>query len=247
MMGTYSSVPIFQLQANSFCSDDPWNQTAADNAEWLQRFKRDVGITQDGGPGLPDSYAWAMEQGGTGFAPPYACPKMDNMDPFDGAVPVEMRDGAKPFIAGPTAANSFVDTLAEPQSRPAKVFCSRELEAKLLQFAERHVLTHGDMPSDEILREAARQFLQTETTSADDDSLLSKFKDLVYEKMPFLQKKQSSDVSGASLLLPEQVPSAAANTDLDSMLQDMDFEQELDFMSSAVIEENDAEGGVSLF
>ncbi|KAH7129257.1 hypothetical protein EDB81DRAFT_661581 [Dactylonectria macrodidyma] len=27
-----------------FDSDDPWNQTAADNDEWLQRFKREVGI-----------------------------------------------------------------------------------------------------------------------------------------------------------------------------------------------------------
>lgn len=25
-------------------SDDPWNFTAADNAEWLRRFKRDFGI-----------------------------------------------------------------------------------------------------------------------------------------------------------------------------------------------------------
>jgi hypothetical protein len=25
-------------------SDDPWNQTAADNAQWLRQFKRDVGI-----------------------------------------------------------------------------------------------------------------------------------------------------------------------------------------------------------
>ncbi|KAJ4179643.1 hypothetical protein NW755_012368 [Fusarium falciforme] len=33
-----------------FESDDAWNQTAADNDEWLQRFKRDVGILP--GPGL---------------------------------------------------------------------------------------------------------------------------------------------------------------------------------------------------
>lgn len=28
-------------------SDDPWNQTAADNAQWLRQFKRDVGILID--------------------------------------------------------------------------------------------------------------------------------------------------------------------------------------------------------
>jgi hypothetical protein len=30
-------------------SDDPWNQTAADHPEWLQRFKKDVGIPQAAG------------------------------------------------------------------------------------------------------------------------------------------------------------------------------------------------------
>lgn len=34
-------------------SGDPFNQTMADNAEWLRRFKRDVNILEDdGGPGL---------------------------------------------------------------------------------------------------------------------------------------------------------------------------------------------------
>jgi hypothetical protein len=28
-------------------SDDPWNQTAADNAQWLRQFKRDVGILDE--------------------------------------------------------------------------------------------------------------------------------------------------------------------------------------------------------
>ena len=36
-------------------SDDPWNQTAADHPEWLWRFKKDVGISQEaGGVGLLD-------------------------------------------------------------------------------------------------------------------------------------------------------------------------------------------------
>ena len=33
-------------------SDDPWNQTAADNAQWLRQFKRDVGILNE--PNDPD-------------------------------------------------------------------------------------------------------------------------------------------------------------------------------------------------
>jgi hypothetical protein len=34
-------------------SDDPFNQTSADNPEWLTRFKRGVGILEDVGPRLP--------------------------------------------------------------------------------------------------------------------------------------------------------------------------------------------------
>ncbi|KAM3531619.1 hypothetical protein NHJ13051_000684 [Beauveria bassiana] len=239
----------YQARWIVYDGDDPWNQTAADNAEWLQRFKRDVGITNDGGPGLPDSYAWAMEQGGTGFAPPYACPKSDNMDPFAGAVPVEMRDGAKPFLAGPTAANSFLDTLAEPHTRPAKVFCSRELEARLLQFAERHALTHGDMPGDVALRAEARQILQTDYTAADDDMLLGKFKELLCEKMPFLEpqpQQPSTDVAAAAAAAAAEDALAAADTDLDMLLHSMDFDMEPDFMSSAVVGTDGEDGGASL-
>lgn len=179
-----------------------------------------------------------MEQGGTGFAPPYACPKSDNLDPFDGAVPVEMRDGAKAFLAGPTAANSFVDTLAAPHTRPAKVFCSRELEARLLQHAERHALTHGCMPADAAIRAEARQILGTDYTAADDDMLLGKFKDLLREKMPFLEQQQADKPA---------TPAPAADPDLDMILQSMDFELEPDFMSSAVIGTDGEEGGAPLF
>lgn len=35
------------------CRGDPWNQTAADLPDWLERFKRDIGLLpRDTGPGL---------------------------------------------------------------------------------------------------------------------------------------------------------------------------------------------------
>ncbi|XWW95525.1 hypothetical protein V2A60_003485 [Cordyceps javanica] len=255
----------YQARWIIYDDDDPWNQTAADNAEWLQRFKRDVGITTDGGPGLPESYSWAMEQGGTGFAPPYACPKSDNMDAFADAVPVEMRDGAKAFMAGPTAANSFLDTLAEPHTRPAKVFCSRELEARLLRYAQGHALTHGSVPGDAALRAEARRILRTDYTAADDDQLLGKFKELLREKMPFLEPHMKQPTTGpgpdaaAAAAAPVAVAVAADDTlalptapvaadpDLDMLLHSMDFELEPDFMSSAVIGMDGEDGGAPLF
>lgn len=53
----------FQARWIVYDDDDPWNQTAADNAEWLQRFKRDVGMVKDAGPGLPRGRAGALDQG----------------------------------------------------------------------------------------------------------------------------------------------------------------------------------------
>lgn len=36
-------------------SDDPWNQTAADNPEWLLRFRSDIGIAYS------ESTPWDLE------------------------------------------------------------------------------------------------------------------------------------------------------------------------------------------
>ncbi|KAF7561050.1 hypothetical protein G7046_g3095 [Stylonectria norvegica] len=46
-----------ELQHQARCilydDDDPWNLTAADNAEWLWRFKREMGIPHEPNPGFP--------------------------------------------------------------------------------------------------------------------------------------------------------------------------------------------------
>lgn len=40
---------VFQLLTFYSNSDDPFNPTAADNAEWLRRFRRDFGIPNESG------------------------------------------------------------------------------------------------------------------------------------------------------------------------------------------------------
>ncbi|KAH6716327.1 hypothetical protein BKA61DRAFT_642873 [Leptodontidium sp. MPI-SDFR-AT-0119] len=66
-----------------FYDDDPWNQTAADNAEWLIRFKRDVGLSATSGPGLP------IADGGTGLSPPFHMPQvLPPADKFNTDIPV---------------------------------------------------------------------------------------------------------------------------------------------------------------
>ncbi|KAK4043362.1 C2H2 transcription factor [Parachaetomium inaequale] len=149
--------------------DDPWNQTAADNFEWLRRFKRDVGLLTDPAlPGLPSTLAWNMAQGGSGFSPPYLCPnptKSTQITPFPTPtttttttattasndvtkasetclVNITLREGAKPIPAHGSTANRFVQGLADAKRHepPAAVFCSRELERALAEFVTGAVL-----------------------------------------------------------------------------------------------------------
>lgn len=228
-------------------SDDPWNQTAADNAEWLQRFKRDVGIIKEG-PGLPKGYAWALEQGGSGFAPPYAFPK-GHVEPFSDKVQVNMRHGAKTFTAGQSAANSFLETLTSDNCRPGNVFCSRELETGLVDFVERKVGDSGQLPSDEALQERAKQIVHSPQTAADDPILLQKFKDRMLEKLPHALPAADAD---APPLLPTNMDVNISDEELGNMLQDMDFafnaaDMSMDTgMGTGMLEENEDAGGVSL-
>ncbi|SPN99602.1 related to monocarboxylate transporter 4 [Cephalotrichum gorgonifer] len=146
--------------------DDPWNQTAADNAEWLYRFKVDMGIIR-GGQGLPSTNDWDVKQGGTGFAPPYAFPA--------GGF------GKTDLLAREAQADGMqvtAETTPACYPPPAKVFCSRELEEGLKDLVQ-HKSICGAFPSDEELRERAKVILGTPTTAADNPTLLEKFKTMM--------------------------------------------------------------------
>ncbi|KAK3294917.1 C2H2 transcription factor [Chaetomium fimeti] len=153
--------------------DDPWNQTAADNFEWLRRFKRDVGLLTDPTlPGLPNTPAWNMAQGGSGFSPPYVFPSAaratqiplpaiptttttaaaTNPTPSTatasagpGLINVAVCEGAKPIPTAGATANRFMCGLGDPKRHepPAVVFCSRELERDLADFVTGAVLVGG--------------------------------------------------------------------------------------------------------
>jgi len=171
--------------------DDPWNQTAADNEEWLRRFKRDVGLLNDGGPGLPETDAWAVQLGGSGFAPPYAFPKPQApaAGPFtdiseNRKVHITLKDGCKPFEAEASTANKFLQTLTSRFEPLPKVFCPRELENGLADFVRAETALGRAFPSDDMLKAQARVILGTETTPADDAVLLEKFKDMVRSGAP---------------------------------------------------------------
>ncbi|KHN97996.1 C2H2 type zinc finger containing protein [Metarhizium album ARSEF 1941] len=237
----------YQARWILYDDDDPWNQTAADNAEWLQRFKRDVGIAKDPGPGLPKGYSWSLSQGGSGFAPPYAYPK-GSLEPFLEDVQVNMRDGAKPFKAGHDAANHFLETLRSDSSRPANVFCSRELEAGLVQFVKQRVTDTGRLPTDVAMQTRARDIVNSTETAADDPVLLEKFKAWVKSQLPdALPADDDVDVAGQQpSLLPANMDLHIPDAELGEILNVMDFDFDVGTLEAALKEQDTESGGVSV-
>ncbi|KAM3088387.1 hypothetical protein ACMFMG_000032 [Clarireedia jacksonii] len=162
--------------------DDPWNQTAADNAEWLLRFKRDVGLAPaDSGPGLTaGNVSWQLSSGGSGFSPPYVKPgKKINMG--DAHEDIELNvgrigeDSSKVVKVKGHTVNGYINTLNTRYPPPAQVFCSRELEDALCELVNTEK-EQGRVPSDEMLRAKAREVLRLQVTAADNEELLTKFK-----------------------------------------------------------------------
>lgn len=194
-----------QFHLTSLSSYDPWNQTAADNAEWLRRFKRDAGILTDSSlPGLPQCTAWNVSQGGSGFSPPYLFPnpaKAAHMTPFPQDTGT-LGNGAptKPSVVSvpASAATRFIQALPTRHPPPPSVFCSRELERELCGFVAGEVLATGGgvFPSDEAIRERARAFLRTDRTAADDPVLLGKFKDMMKARLGLAGGSASAGHSG---------------------------------------------------
>ena len=239
---------------NPHVSDDPWNQTAADNAEWLRRFKRDAGILTDPSlPGLPEGSQWCVTQGGTGFAPPYAFPNPKaQVAPFqDNRIPIRMCD-TKVIPAESSTASKYIKGLAT-RAQIATVFCSRELEGGLVEFVESEVSTatcSGEattatpFPSDRAIRTKAREILKMPNTAADDPVLLEKFKRMMKEKLGLGESPSQSETPGQAaveaptsstpgmeLLLPSGMD-LSVSSGLDLGLADFemnDILQEIDF------------------
>ncbi|KAG8407106.1 hypothetical protein J3458_020600 [Metarhizium acridum] len=236
----------YQARWILYDDDDPWNQTAADNAEWLQRFKRDVGIAKDPGPGLPKGYSWSLSQGGSGFAPPYAYPK-GNVEPFLQDVEVNMRDGAKLFKAGHDAANHFLETLLSENSRPANVFCSRELEAGLVQFVKKNVTDTGRLPTDAAMQMRAKDIVNATETAADDPVLLEKFKAWMKGQLAHALPADDDQTSQQPSLLPMNMDMNITDAELGDILKEMDFNFDVNTLETSLQGQDEESGGVSLF
>lgn len=169
-------------------SDDPFNRTAADNSEWLLRFKRSVGIPDATGDGGSPSSPWPGTWGGD--ANQWRDVSMSLDTPASGATvpsgaqPMELDNGAPNiFDLGPV---EVIDV--PPVSNPGLVFANQDFEDKLIQFAVSEVASSGRMPADEALQARAKEISglevwQAQTTAVDDPILLAKFKTMVVERV----------------------------------------------------------------
>ncbi|KAI5868379.1 hypothetical protein GGS23DRAFT_26578 [Durotheca rogersii] len=208
----------YQARWLVYDDDDPWNQTAADNFEWLQRFKRDAGILPaESGPGLGmDAVSWALSQGGTGFAPPYVAPNpAAQMEPFAAAPAVFLREGARRrFAPAASTANRFLRSFTQRYPAPAKVFCSRELENGLTAYVRREVAVGGAaaFPDDDQLRDRARQIMAMQRTACDDPVLLERFKAAVRESLGAPEAAAAAaGTDGSALRLGTSAPPFASS------------------------------------
>lgn len=203
-----------------------------------------MGIAKEPGPGLPKGYSWSLSQGGSGFAPPYAYPK-GNLGPFLEDINVNMRDGAKPFKAGHDAANHFLETLLSENSRPANVFCSRELEAGLVQFVKKNVTDTGRLPTDTAIQTRAKDIINAAETAADDPVLLEKFKTWMKDQIPHALPSDGETGQQPSLL-PTNMDLNITDAELGDILNDMDFDFDINTMGTGLETQEEASGGVSL-
>ena len=169
--------PSPNLLSNTPTSDDPWNQTAADNFEWLRRFKRDIGLLTDPSlPGLPPNSAWSTPTSCPNPSPPHTITPTVNL-PTPTPFPIL---GSAATAQGPTP--SPTDTTKTPPSTTQAVFCSQALERGLSEYVTTSVLQGSGFPSDSQLRERARQVLGQERTVLDQDGdgvLVGRFREVM--------------------------------------------------------------------
>lgn len=169
-------------------SDDPFNRTAADNPEWLLRFKRSVGILAAADDGGLSDLLWPVT--GSGDANQWRDVSMSWDTSGPGAPvplaeqPMELDNGALHSLDLGSA--ELIDV--PPVSNPGLVFANRDIEDKLVQFAVSEVASSGRMPADEALQARAKEISglevwQAQMTAADDPVLLAKFKLMVVEKV----------------------------------------------------------------
>ncbi|KAI1431198.1 hypothetical protein GGR50DRAFT_101113 [Xylaria sp. CBS 124048] len=175
-----------ELQHQARCivydDDDPFNRTAANNAEWLQRFKVDVGLLPPGsGPGLGTwlGFLSARGDGDSGSESPCSLQNSGN-----GTPQINLLNEGEPSESTISIANQLPQASSERCPEPARIFCNRELEKGLTEYVKREIHRSGLFPSDRELQQRARDILNVQRTPCDDSFLLGRFKAALQGSIP---------------------------------------------------------------
>jgi hypothetical protein len=167
--------------------------------------------------------------GGSGFAPPYINPKEPralNIAEEQLGVKVKVGDGRYYSVKARTA-KGFAGSMKGRWQEPGKIFCSRELEQGLGKYVIAE-MGKGVVPSDEALKEKAKEILGLETTAAEDAELLEKFKSL--HGIPSSTSASNSNTNTTPTSQLEQELASIDNAIL------ADFDQELGNMDLSGLE-----------
>jgi hypothetical protein len=81
--------------------------------------------------------------------------------------------------AGAASVHHFLQSFQLRYPAPAKVFCSRELENGLAEYVKRELSMNSIYPSNDQMRQRAREIVGMQKTPADDPVLLEKFKTVI--------------------------------------------------------------------
>lgn len=138
------------------------------------------------------------------------------MTPFEGdkvSVTLNLDDRPQEFETEASTANKYLQSIVKRYPAPALVFCSRELENGLVDFATRKAATSGgSLPTDEALRVKAREILKLNVTAADDPVLLEKFKTMLLVRLGLGQPAAAAAAAGATGLAMEGIVEAPTST-----------------------------------
>lgn len=138
--------------------------------------------------------------------------------PSSDKVEIFVGNDEAPFETNQALLDGYIKTFASRYDRPATVFCSRELENGLVNFVEAEITRGAGFPSDEALKLRGREILGTDKTSADDPSLLEKFKAWMFSQ--WQQEQTMSDV------LPNH-DTGLTSALMDSILAEVNFDMTL--------------------
>ncbi|KAK8080374.1 zinc finger domain-containing protein [Apiospora hydei] len=202
----------YQARWIEYDDDDKWNQTPADNPEWLRQFKQDVGILpRDSQPEQLDTTSWAPSVGTTD--PSAHRPSIE----FDAML--QTPNMSTPFAVDDFAAASQAEQLDPMRHEtPTRTFGNPQLASGLTAYVRRELQKNRIFPSDADLQARARDIMSMQKTPADNPVLLGKFKASLQGHCPWQQRPSPDEEFQFTM---DDMDTSFTDQVFDSIVQDL--------------------------